>query len=489
MEINAASCAQTQHEQSVGQTLAKFDLEKIDGPIHFVGVGGIGMSAIARLLLAKGRAVSGSDKSESPITHELEALGAKIFIGHEASNVKDAAALVVSTAITDANPEYVFAKEHNLPICHRSDLLSMLSRSSKMIAISGTHGKTTTTGMVGQILLDCGVDPSIVVGGIFDRIGSNAHLGKSEYFVAEADESDRTHAQVTSYISVLTNIEADHLENYPGGIKQIRDVMASFANGSSFAVVICGDDEGCRAVMPAIDKRKVVYGKKGGGAYDYSYESLPGFGMKVYKKDTLLGTVELSVPGEHNKSNALAAMAVAFEMGLEFDPVAEGISTFKGVDRRFQIIGEHNKIVVVDDYAHHPTEVIAVLQAARQYIEGKKDLKRTVAVFQPHQPGRLRDLWNEFCGAFPLADVLLVADVYVARGGGIENINSERFSKEVKHPGAIYIGGPTDDLTEKIAAHLAPGDLVITIGAGDITNVGPALVQHLKQGHSNGSTK
>ncbi|RTL45263.1 MAG: UDP-N-acetylmuramate--L-alanine ligase [Candidatus Melainabacteria bacterium] len=489
MEIDAASCAQTQHEQSVGQTPIKFDLDKIDGPIHFIGIGGIGMSAIARLLLGKGRAVSGSDKSASSITEELEALGAKIFIGHQASNVKDAGALVVSTAIQTDNPEYAFAQERNLPICHRSDLLSMLSKSSKLIAISGTHGKTTTTGMVGQILLDCRVDPSIVVGGIFDRIGSNAHLGKSEYFVAEADESDRTHAQVTSYISVLTNIEADHLENYPGGLKQIRDVMASFANGSSFAVVICGDDEGCRAVMPAIDKRMVVYGKRGGGAYDYSYESLPGFGMKVFKKDTLLGTVELSVPGEHNKSNALAAMVVAFEMGQEFDPVAESIATFSGVDRRFQIIGEHNQIVVVDDYAHHPTEVVALLQAARQYIQGRKELKRTVAIFQPHQPGRLRDLWNEFCGAFANADVLFVADVYVARGKGIENITSERFCKEVKHPGAIYLNGPTETLTEKVAAHLVPGDLVITIGAGDITNMGPALVKHLVQGHSNGSTK
>lgn len=489
MEINAASCAPAQHEQSVGHTPTKFDLEKIDGPIHFIGIGGIGMSAIARLLLAKGRAVSGSDKADSLITKELEDLGAKIYIGHQASNVANAAALVVSTAITNSNPEYVFAQEHSLPICHRSDLLSMLSTSSKLIAISGTHGKTTTTGMVGQILLDCGVDPSIVVGGIFDRIGSNAHPGKGEYFVAEADESDRTHAQVTSYISVLTNIEADHLENYPGGLKQIRDVMTSFANGSSFAVVVCGDDPGCQAVMPGIDKRKVVYGKKGRGSYDYSYEGLPGFGMRVYKGEQLLGTVELSVPGEHNKSNALAAIAVALELGLAFDSVAEAISRFTGVDRRFQIIGEANQIVVVDDYAHHPTEVVATLQAARQYIESRKHVKRVVAVFQPHQPGRLRDLWTEFCEAFPLADQVLVADVYVARGGGIDNINSDRFTKEIKHTNAHYLHGATETLTEKVASHLVPGDIVITIGAGDITNLGPALVEHLKQGHSHGSTK
>jgi UDP-N-acetylmuramate--alanine ligase len=489
LEIDAASCAQTQHEQSVGQTLTKFDLENIDGPIHFVGIGGIGMSAIARLLLAKGRAVSGSDQAESPITQELSELGAKIFIGHQAANMKDAAALVVSTAITNANPEYVFAQDHNLPICHRSDLLSMLSKTSKMIAISGTHGKTTTTGMVGQILLDCGLDPAIVVGGIFDRIGSNAHPGKGEYFVAEADESDRTHAQVTSYISVLTNIEADHLENYPGGLKQIRDVMTSFANGSSFAVVLCGDDEGCRAVMSEIDKRKIVYGKyDANNTYDYSYEGLAGSGMRVYKKNALLGTVELSVPGEHNKSNALASMAVALELGLEFDKVAEAMSRFRGVDRRFQIIGEHNKITVVDDYAHHPTEVVATLQAARQYIHGK-DLQRIVVVFQPHQPGRLRDLWNEFVDAFTVADLLLVADVYVARGGGIENINSERFTKEVKHSNAFYLKGATAGLTDQVASHLKPGDLVITIGAGDITNLGPELVTHLKQGQTHGSTK
>ncbi|HEY9677099.1 MAG TPA: UDP-N-acetylmuramate--L-alanine ligase [Drouetiella sp.] len=489
MEIDA-SCAKTQHEQSVGQTSTKFDLKKISGPIHFVGIGGIGMSAIARLLLARGRAVSGSDQAESAITQELQDLGAKIYIGHQASNVKDAAALVVSTAITNANPEFQFAQEHNLPICHRSDLLSMLSKSSKMIAVSGTHGKTTTTGMVSQILLDCGLDPSIVVGGIFTRIGSNAHPGKGEYFVAEADESDRTHAQVTSYISVVTNLEADHLENYPGGLQQIRDVMSSFANGSSYAVVICGDDEGCRAVMSSIDKRKIVYGRhENSNAYDYSYESLPGFGMRVYKKDMLLGTVELSVPGEHNKSNALAAMVVAFELGLPFDPVAESIATFGGVDRRFQIIGECDNIVVVDDYAHHPTEVVATLQAARQYITGK-NLKRVVAVFQPHQPGRLRDLWNEFVEAFTLADQVFIADVYVARGKSIENINSERFTKEVNHANASYLQGPTADLTDKVASHLVPGDLVITIGAGDITNMGSSLVKHLvEQRQSHGSTK
>ncbi|HEY9712110.1 MAG TPA: Mur ligase domain-containing protein, partial [Chroococcales cyanobacterium] len=214
MEINAASCAKVEGEPSSSHA-SNFDLDKINGTVHFIGIGGIGMSAIARLLLAEGRAVSGSDKSASEITDELIELGARIFIGHAADNVKNAGVIVVSTAIDQKNPEIIAAREKHLPICHRSDLLALLSRSSKLIAISGTHGKTTTTGMVAQVLLECGLDPSVVVGGIFDAIGSNARLGKSGYFVAEADESDRTHASITSYISILTNIEADHLENYP----------------------------------------------------------------------------------------------------------------------------------------------------------------------------------------------------------------------------------------------------------------------------------
>lgn len=494
MELDAASRAQAQHEQAIGQS-PTFDLENIKGPVHFVGIGGIGMSAIARLLLAEGKAVSGSDKSGSEITEELERLGAKVFIGHHASNVKDAGALVVSTAIEKSNPELVAAQEAGLPVCHRSDLLKMLSRSSKLIAISGTHGKTTTTGMIAQMLIDCGVDPSVVVGGIFERIGSNSRHGKGGFFVAEADESDRTHAEVTSYISVLTNIEEDHLENYPGGIKQIRDVMISFANHSEHAVVICVDDDGCRAIMPSIENKLVTYGRRTPQSpATYTYEGTKGFSMQVYKEGRLLGEVQLAVPGEHNKLNALAAIAVGLELKLDFAGIAAALSGFKGVDRRFQIIGEESGILIVDDYAHHPTEVVATLQAAKQFIKeqgehGQSRYKRVVALFQPHQPGRLRDFWDDFCAAFKDADIALIADVYVARGAEIEGINSQRFVQSVSHPDVHYKGGPTGSLAASVVEHLKPGDLVMTIGAGDITRVGPDLLMLLKQGRSGGSSK
>ena len=492
MELNSASSAPTQ--QDLPGLEVKFDLDAFAGDTHFVGIGGIGMSALARLLLARGKQVSGSDQQESEITQELEHLGAKIFIGHQASNVIQAGVVVVSTAITDGNPEFVQAKEMKLPILHRSQILAQLSKNSKLIAISGTHGKTTTTGMIAQMLLDCGLDPSIVVGGIFERIGSNAHQGKGEYFVAETDESDRTHGTVQSYISVLTNIEADHLENYPGGIEQIRDLMLSFANNSKCAIVMCADDPGCQSIASAMVPRVIRYGRRSAGkALDYSYESLPGAGMQVFEKAHMLGSLELSVPGEHNKANAMAALTVGMELlQLDFDRVAESLSCFTGVDRRFQIIGEYDNVVVVDDYAHHPTEVIATLQAAKQYLEqrrhNKARLDRVVVLFQPHQPGRLRDLWQEFCGAFAAADVVLLADVYVARGGEIENINSQRLAQEIKHNNVHYLKGAATTLPEQVFAYIQPGDLVLTVGAGDVTTVGPELIKHLRGKQTHGSS-
>jgi len=456
-------------------------------PVHFIGLGGIGMSAIARLLLAQGRAVSGSDQSDSEIMQELAALGAKTFVGHAATNVKDAGAVVVSTAIVASNPEIIQARELNLPIVHRSDLLRQLSKSYKMIAISGTHGKTTTTGLVSQVLIDCNFDPSVVVGGIFTKIGSNGRYGNGEYFVAEADESDRTHADFASFISVITNIEADHLENYPGGLRQIKDVMISFANKSKHAVVICQDDPGCLAIMHEISARKITYGRYSAhNAPIYQYESLEGGGMRVYKGREVLGELCLSVPGEHNKQNAVAAIAVAMEIGGKFEDIANSIASFNGVNRRFQLIGTVNGIQVVDDYAHHPTEVVATLQAAKQYIKDPAHkLKRVVALFQPHQPGRLRDFWNDFVAAFSQADLVLLADVYIARGSAIEGINSEKLVHALKHANAHYLEGPATKLVSKILPHIKPGDLVITIGAGDITKVGPLLLEALKQQGSN----
>lgn len=489
--MESTGIARSHSEQlAAANTIKSTKLEDITGPLHFVGIGGIGMSALARLALEKGIAVSGSDKQESEVTQSLEKMGACIFFGHQASNVKEAAGLVISTAITEDNPELSQARAQSLPVWHRSEFLAYLCKGKRLIGISGTHGKTTTTGMTAQMLLGCNLDPTVVVGGIFNRIGSNSHFGKSEYFVAEIDESDRSQSNFNPYIAVITNIEADHLENYPGGLEQIKTDMVNFANNSSYGVVLCADDAGCMSIKDRIYKnvsgtplKVITYGKHGGGS-DYSFESLSGYGMRVYCKDELLGEMTLSVPGDHNKQNALAAIAVGLELGVEFSKLADSLGEFGGVDRRFQIIGEKKGVLVVDDYAHHPTEVVALLQAARQYLTSngtKQGLRRLVVAFQPHQPSRLRDLWNEFCAAFKVADLVLIADIYVARGKNIEGIDSKKFTQNIEHSDVHYIAGSGVALAPSIVKHLRPGDLVLTVGAGDITNSGKEILQLIEK--------
>lgn len=474
------------------------DLKQVTGPVHLAGIGGIGMSALARLLLQKGHKVSGSDKSASPITEELKEMGAQIFVGHQAENLVDAGALIISTAIVDGNPELEEARRKGIPVWHRSELLSYLAADDKLIAITGTHGKTTTTAMVGQALLECGLDPSIVVGGIFHTIGSNSRLGKGGYFVAESDESDGTHVRSNPNISVITNIEADHLENYPGGIDEILASMSKFLSLTQSFSVICSDDAGCvellkRTSSANLKARIVTYGtagQPGDKQPEYSMVSLPGFAMDVYHSGELLGRLSLRVPGEHNKMNALAAVAVAMELGKPFAEVAKGLSTFPGVDRRFQMIGEVGGVTVVDDYAHHPTEVTATLKAAQEFLRvraensglnGNAEKGRVVCLFQPHQPARLRDLWKEFTESFEQADVVLLADVYIARGGKIEGIDSAHFIQEVRHDNKHYLPGPTAQLPGKVMSYLKKGDLLLTVGAGDVTGVGPEMVTLLSQ--------
>ena len=404
MESNTASSVKGQNERAVFGDVP-CDPSQTQGTIHLVGIGGIGMSGIARLLLAQGRTISGSDRQASEITQSLAHLGATIFLGHAESNVYPASAVVVSSAITPDNPELKWALNHNLPIWHRSRVLAALAKGQKLIAVSGTHGKTTTTGMVAQMLIDCGLNPGVVIGGVFGKIGSNSQAGAGEYFVAESDESDGTHASLQSHVAVVTNVEADHLENYPGGLKQIYQTMADFANQAELATVLCYDDAGCQAILPLLKNKVISYGqKKAHSTASYQYENLPGFSVGAYKNQTKLGEFEICVPGEHNKLNAMAAIAVGMELGLAFEDIAKSLAQFTGVDRRFQIIGTAQDILVIDDYAHHPTEVVATLEAAKEYIEKHKGKsngpERLVAVFQPHQPGRLRDFWQEFCQAF-----------------------------------------------------------------------------------------
>jgi UDP-N-acetylmuramate--alanine ligase len=463
-------------EQTPGE--ASVDIDGFSGVFHFIGIGGIGMSALARLLLARGKKVSGSDKEENEITRELQSLGGTIHIGHDAKNVENAAIVVVSTAITEANPELKQAKARGLQILHRSDMLRALTQKRKLVAVSGTHGKTTTTGMMAQVFIDAGLEPEVVVGGIFSRIGSNSYAGKGEYFVAEADESDRTHARMNSYVAMVTNIETDHLENYPGGMSEICDNMVQFANRSSNSTVICIDDAGCKMILGRLKGPTITYGTRSiSPDADYSFESTAE-GFTMYRRGEKLGDINLAVPGEHNKLNAAGVVAVSMESGIAFDTIKSALESFGGVARRFQIIGTASGITVVDDYGHHPTEVRATLQAARNY-QKTRGFNRVVAIFQPHQPGRLRDLWNEFVDSFSDADLVLLADIYVARGGNIEGITSERFVKEVKHGNAIHVPGPVSDLAAKVRPHLQSGDLVLTIGAGDITKLGAEIIKLL----------
>jgi UDP-N-acetylmuramate--alanine ligase len=482
LEPNVTAFTKIQGEELFGKL--DTNLDGFRGPIHLLGIGGIGMSALARLLLSKGVTVSGSDKSESEITRDLTKLGATVFIGHDSANVKSACAIAISTAIDPENPELSWARQHNIPIWHRSQLLGALANHKQVVAISGTHGKTTTTGMIAQTLIDCQVDPTVVIGGVFAKIGANAKAGAGEFFVAESDESDGTHAHLKSSIAVVTNVEGDHLENYPGGIEQIYETMARFANNASQFALLCHDDPGCRAIAPKLTTRVVWYGKNDlRGTPAYSYISGTGTSFTVLKDGKELGQITLSVPGEHNKANALAALAVALEIGLKFEPAAKSLSNFGGVNRRFQHMGEVNGIRVVDDYAHHPTEIEATLKAARQYLQGKKgqEKNRIVALFQPHQPGRLKDFWDAFCRAFSEADLLLVSDIYVARGKQIPGVSSEEFVSQVVHKNAHYLSGATDELAAKLVPYLQAGDLVITIGAGDVTNVGNQLLQNLSE--------
>lgn len=488
MELETSrSCDLVDLSGSSTQAGLRKTLDAVVEPVHFIGIGGIGMSALARLMLAKGRSISGSDKAESPITQELKELGARIYIGHRSENVADAGAVVISTAITSENPERAAAEKKQLPVFHRSEVLAWLASSCQAIAVSGTHGKTTTTGMISQVLIDGGLEPSVVVGGIFPRLRSNARVGTGQYFVAEADESDRTHASMRSDISVVTNIEPDHLENYPGGMPQILEVMASFVNLSQTCTVLCLDDQGCRDLLPLVKVPVVTYGLRcNSPEAKYSLEVLESGSFLVYVQGKPVGEVRLGVPGLHNKLNALAAIAVGFECGVDFDTMRGSLETFGGVERRFQILGTVDGITVVDDYGHHPTEVRATLEAAKQFLRSNNINGRVVALFQPHQPGRLRDLWSEFCESFENADLVLLTDVYVARGGQIEGINSERFAKEVRHSNVKYLGGPVKDLPAKVAPLLIPGDIILTIGAGDITGVGQPIVTLLESARQHG---
>ncbi|WP_407399482.1 UDP-N-acetylmuramate--L-alanine ligase [Anaerovibrio sp.] len=448
--------------------------------VHFVGIGGAGMSALAKILVEKGYNVSGSDVKESVMTGILRDLGAKIFIGQCAENVQDTEAIVVSSAIRENNPEVVEAKRLGLKRLHRSDVNAFLINNSKGIAVAGAHGKTTTTSMLGVSLDYEGVSPSIIIGGEVDYLGSNAKLGESDYLVSEADESDGTFLKYYPYIGIVTNVENDHMDHY-GTMENIIKAFTQFLNQirEDGWGVVCFDNENIRNIVKNVNRKIVSY------AIDHEADYVAanikadasGTSFDVIHSGENLGTVKLNVPGRHNVLNAMACVVTGITLGQTVAQMAEGLTMFNGAKRRFQTKGKAQGVWVVDDYAHHPTEIATTLKAARQ-----TQPKRLVCAFQPHRYSRTQLLQKEYGRCFKDADLLVLTDVYSAGEDPIPGVDGELLVKEV----AAQTGQKTVYIKDKkdIAAYLKSiaqeGDLIMTMGAGDIVNCGEELVELLK---------
>jgi UDP-N-acetylmuramate--alanine ligase len=451
--------------------------------IHFVGIGGIGMSGIAEVLLSIGQnfRVTGSDAKRSAITDRLEEMGATVYEGHRAEQVAGADVVVISSAIKADNPEVAAAKQHQIPVIPRAEMLAELMRLYRHgIAVAGTHGKTTTTSMIAHMMTSAGVDPAVVVGGRVAQLGSNARLGRGEYIVVEADESDGSLLMLTPTIAVLTNVDRDHLDHFSGGIEEIKRCFTSFVNRVPFygTIVLCLDDENIQVMKPEITRRSISYGMVVQADVSASnVQTFKHFGseftVSAFGKE--LGRMKLAVPGLHNIYNALASVAVGLDLGLDFNELARSLGEFSGADRRFQIRGEKNGILVVEDYGHHPTEIKATLSAAQT------SGRRVVVLFQPHRYTRTRDLMDEFSRSFYAADVLLLTDIYPASEEPIEGITGQLLTEEVERFGHrnVQFIGHLSGAVGKIREVATEGDLVLILGAGNVNQVTDELLKSL----------
>ncbi|HZL84001.1 MAG TPA: UDP-N-acetylmuramate--L-alanine ligase [Candidatus Krumholzibacteria bacterium] len=449
--------------------------------VHFVGVGGIGMSGIAEVLLNLDFTVSGSDIKESSVTRRLASRGARIAIGHRAQNLEDAQVVVYSSAVRPDNPELVAAREQKLPVIPRAEMLGELMRLKFAIAVAGAHGKTTTTSMVATLLAEAGLDPTIVVGGRVLALGTHAMLGGGQYLVAEADESDGSFLRLPPTIAIITNIDAEHLDHYKN-IEAILDAFVQFANKVPFygSTIVCLDDPLVQSIIPRLEKRIVTYGLA--TQADITGRVLAtadgGSRFEVSSHGVRLGEVALRMPGEHNVLNALATVALAQELQIPFATTASGLAAFLGVARRFEIKAVENEVVFVDDYGHHPTEIAATLRAAK-HSHGR----RLLVVFQPHRYTRTQFLLNEFGRAFFDADSVYVMDIYAASEDPIPGVDSSRLVQALRehgHKRAFYIGDK-DQLTDQVASSIEKGDLVLTLGAGDVTALNEVLVEKYRR--------
>ena len=448
--------------------------------IHFVGLGGVGMSGIAEILLAHGFEVSGSDLRENDLTRRLAAQGARVAIGHRRENLGEAEVVVYSSAVPLHNPELMEARARAVPVIRRAEMLAELMRLKEGIAIAGSHGKTTTTSLLATILQTARLDPTVVIGGKLNVLGSGAARGLGDLLVAEADESDGSFLHLSPVIAVITNIDPEHLDHY-GDIESLREAFVRFANRVPFygLVVACLDHPQVQHILPAIEKRTVTYGMTAQADYRAREPRMSGLtsGFELVRRGESLGQFKVNMPGIHNVYNTLAAIAVSDELQLDLAGAGQALTGFAGVQRRFTVLGERGGITVVDDYGHHPAEVQATLEAAQRAYS-----RRLMVVFQPHRYTRTHHLFQELTRAFNRADVLLVTDVYAAGESRIDGATSERLVHAIRRHGHRDVTHVPDrrDLVAALLQRLRPGDVVITLGAGNITEVGPRLLEALE---------
>jgi UDP-N-acetylmuramate--alanine ligase len=454
--------------------------------VHMIGIGGSGMCGIAEVLLSLGHRVTGSDLKETSTTQRLVSLGATIHFGHNASNVGSPDVVVVSSAVSADNPEVVAARAKKIPVIPRADMLAELMRLKYSVTIAGAHGKTSTTSMTGLLLQDAGLDPTIVIGGRLQALGSHARSGEGEFIVVEADESDRSFLKLSATIAVITNIDEEHMDHYTD-LEDIKRSFVLFANKVPFygSVVLCIDNEGNRSILQMIERKVITYGF----SEEADFRAVPVLikentsEFQVFHHGVNLGKVRLNVPGTHNIVNSMAAIAVASQLGVSFDTARDSLSRFRGADRRFQMKANARDILIVDDYAHHPSEIEATLNAARQGWN-----RRIVAVFQPHRYTRLHHLIDQFSCCFDIADLLVLTEVYAAGEKPIPGVNIEKLAASMKHQN-VMLHKELDTLPEKVLSLAKPGDIVLFLGAGTITSIADRTAKLLMEQSKNENQK
>lgn len=453
--------------------------------IHFVGIGGIGMSGIAEVLANLGYEVTGSDIKESETTKRLEALGIKISIGHRAENIGSAHVVVVSSAVSFDNPEVLAARAGTISVIPRAEMLAELARLKYSILIAGAHGKTTTTSLISTVLGHGGFDPTIIIGGKLKGIGSNARLGRGEFLIAEADESDGSFLKLSPTIAVVTNIDREHMDFFRD-MRSLKEAFLAFINKIPFygAAFICNENEYIRELIPSVHRRFLTYGMSGTSDI-YASNIRQGFMSTTFDvtfNNTDAGTFTLPIPGQHNVLNCLACIGVALELKMHPAAIKEALGSFSGIQRRFEFKGEAKGVKIYDDYGHHPTEVKATLAAAKENMRHLRNAGRLFVVFQPHRYTRTADLMDEFAGSFPGVDVLVLLDIYPASEKPISGITSELLAEKIKQKGQKNVAcfGNREEAMKYLIAQLKEGDVLLTLGAGDVWKLGELMVERLR---------